>query len=80
MVAKLDPVIRGWRNYFRHGNSTRQLQQLDKYVRLRLWIAHAALNHGKKARLVRRFENWITQSRITSFYSSGVCVPNPRMP
>lgn len=36
MVAKLNPVIRGWRNYFRHGNSTRQLQQLDKYVRLRL--------------------------------------------
>lgn len=36
VVKYLNRVIRGWRNYFRIGNSTRQLQQLDRYVRQKL--------------------------------------------
>ena len=40
MVAKLNPIIRGWRNYFRVGNSTKKLQDLDRYVRQRVvqWV------------------------------------------
>ena len=30
LVAKLNPRIRGWRHYFRVGNSTQQLQALDR--------------------------------------------------
>jgi len=36
MVATLNPIMRGWRHYCRVGNSTRKLQALDRYVRLRL--------------------------------------------
>ncbi len=36
-VEKLNPLIRGWRNYFQHGNSTRRFKQLDEYVWMRLW-------------------------------------------
>jgi Group II intron, maturase-specific domain len=38
LVQGLNRVIRGWRTYFRVGNSTKKLADLDRYVRLRLWI------------------------------------------
>lgn len=36
-VEKLNPVIRGWRNYFQHGNSVKRFKQLDYYVWMKLW-------------------------------------------
>ena len=40
VIKFLNRVIRGWRNYFRLGNSTLKFQQLDRYVRYRLeqWL------------------------------------------
>lgn len=40
VVKNLNQVIRGWRNYFRIGNSTKKFQDLDRYVweRLRRWV------------------------------------------
>ena len=34
---KLNPLIRGWANYFRHGASKRTFTRLDKYVQTQLW-------------------------------------------
>jgi len=36
IVSDLNLVIRGWRNYFSVGNSTKQLKALDHYVWLRI--------------------------------------------
>ena len=36
-VEKLNPLIRGWRNYFQHGTSTKRFKQLDEYVWMKLW-------------------------------------------
>ena len=36
-VEKLNPLIRGWRNYFQHGNSTKRFKQLDEFVWMKLW-------------------------------------------
>ena len=36
MIAKLNPVLRGWGNYFRTGNADRKFNQLDIYVYERL--------------------------------------------
>jgi hypothetical protein len=36
LVAELNPVLRGWGNYFRWGNSARKFSQIDDYVRERL--------------------------------------------
>ncbi len=36
LVAELNPVLRGWGNYFRWGNSARKFSQVDEYVRKRL--------------------------------------------
>jgi retron-type reverse transcriptase len=40
VVKYLNRVIRGWRNYFRIGNSTKKFQDLDRFVqqRLRQWM------------------------------------------
>jgi group II intron reverse transcriptase/maturase len=73
VVAQLNPVIRGWRNYFRNGNSTKKLQDLDRYVRLRLWGA-ARLRKGLKGCLtLPSFIHWHRQSGIEHFYRTGIC-------
>ena len=38
IVERLNPVLRGWSNYFRHGNSARKFAQIDSYVHERLAI------------------------------------------
>src|SRR5262249_37775255 len=38
VVLRLNPVLRGWGNYFRHGNSARKFAQIDSYVHERLAI------------------------------------------
>jgi RNA-directed DNA polymerase len=44
VIAKLNPVLRGWGNYFRTGNSHRKFVQLDTYVcgRLVRWMTRRA--------------------------------------
>jgi hypothetical protein len=32
VIASLNPVLRGWGQYFRTGNASRQFLQLDRYV------------------------------------------------
>lgn len=36
IIARLNPVLRGWGNYFRTGNAARKFNQIDGYVRRRL--------------------------------------------
>jgi hypothetical protein len=36
VIAKLNPVLRGWGNYFRTGNASKQCNQRDEYVWQRL--------------------------------------------
>jgi hypothetical protein len=36
VVADLNPVLRGWGAYFRHGNSSRKFAAVDSYVHQRL--------------------------------------------
>ena len=32
IIATLNPVLRGWGNYFRTGNADREFNQMDGYV------------------------------------------------
>jgi group II intron reverse transcriptase/maturase len=36
LIAKLNPILRGWGNYFRTGNAAKKFNQLDTYVWRRL--------------------------------------------
>jgi group II intron reverse transcriptase/maturase len=48
-VERLNPVLRGWGNYFRHGNSAKKFAQIDSYVHERLAIL-ACNKHGLSGR------------------------------
>ena len=47
VVARLNPVLRGWANYFRHGTSSKAFAAINDYVHLRLAI-FMGRKHGRK--------------------------------
>ena len=77
VIHFLNRVIRGWRNYFRIGNSTRKLQQLDRYVRSRIqqWVRSRKGSRGRWDELA--FERLLVQSGLEYFYQSGRCGTRP---
>lgn len=54
VVEHLNPVLRGWGNYFGRGNSARKFSQVDSYVHERLAIL-ASTTYGRSGR------NWATR-------------------
>jgi len=52
VIADLNPVLRGWGNYFRTGNAARRFLQLDSYV----WRRLRALRIKRKGRNLRPAE------------------------
>ena len=69
-VEKLNPLIRGWRNYFQHGNSTKRFKQLDEYVWMKLWRRVYYRQKQKKYRehVLYGFRKWYANSGIEYFY------------
>ena len=70
LLRRLNPVLRGWCTYFRHGVSSRTFSYLDHYAfwRIVAWLKkrHVGLNMHT---LVRRFmPNWVIRAgRIEMF-------------
>jgi len=77
VVRYLNLVIRGWRNYFRIGNSTRKLQDLDRYVqqRLRRWVRKRKGPRGRWNEAA--FNAMLVQSGLEYFYKPGICKIKP---
>jgi group II intron reverse transcriptase/maturase len=46
VIAQLNPVLRGWGNYFRTGNASRQFRVIDTHV----WVRLRALRMKRKGR------------------------------
>jgi len=70
LVAELNPVLRGWGNYFRWGNSAKKFSQVDDYVRERL----ALFDSKKRQKAGRRWGTvhtyaWVT--RLGTYRLSG---------
>jgi RNA-directed DNA polymerase len=65
VVDRLNPVLRGWGNYFRGGNSARKFHQIDRYVHERLAILTAA-KHKRSGR------RWATDYNLAWFQRLGV--------
>ncbi len=66
VIAKLNPVLRGWSNYFRSGNADREFNELDSYVYRRVtnWINRRG---GQRSRF--RLDKWPSKR----LYAIGLC-------
>jgi group II intron reverse transcriptase/maturase len=62
VVKDLNPVLRGWGNYFRWGNSARKFSAIDSYVHQRL----AILASNKEGRRGRNWKKRFTYSWVRS--------------
>jgi hypothetical protein len=69
-VEYLNPVLRGWANYFRHGNSARKFSQVDSYVHERLAIL-ASVKHGRSGRNWATTYNWAWFQRLGVYNLTG---------
>jgi group II intron reverse transcriptase/maturase len=60
VIADLNPVLRGWGNYFRTGNAAERFIQLDTYV----WRRLCGLRRKRKGRNLRAGEvrRWTSES------------------
>jgi len=49
-IQRVNPILRGWGNYFRYGNSFEQFDKVDRYVwwrlRWRYWVEHRKRRRG----------------------------------
>lgn len=80
LIAVLNPVLRGWGNYFRSGNADRKFNQVDNYVheRLKRWMLRRC---GQRVR--GKLDTWTRQR----YYDLGlyrlrgtVCYPAQATP
>jgi RNA-directed DNA polymerase len=66
VIADLNPVLRGWGNYFRTGNAARRFNQLDTYV----WCRLRSLRVKRKGRNLRPGE--VSRWTRESFWNLGL--------
>ena len=62
LIADLNPVLRGWGNYFRTGNAAQKFNQIDTYVWQRLRRLHGEAQGPEPARRVRHSSGTATSS------------------
>ena len=65
VVGSLNPVLRGWGNYFRHSNSTRKFHAVDMYVAQRM-ARLASIKYGLRG------INWGQRFNYDWFKTLGV--------
>ena len=65
VVERLNPALRGWAGYFRHGNSSKKFAIVNSYVHQRMAIL-ASNKHGRSGR------NWATRFNYGWFTSLGI--------
>jgi group II intron reverse transcriptase/maturase len=72
IIQWLNEVIRGWRQYFGLGNGTRQFQQLDQHVRIRLYRFFRRKLGSRAKHIPERFNRWIVSCGVERFYQTGI--------
>jgi len=61
-IRRINPILRGWGNYYRYGNSFEQFEKVDRYVRWRLRWRHW-VEHRKRQRGMRDFPRDLYEAR-----------------
>ena len=65
IITRLNPLLRGWMNYFRFGNSSSKFERIDSYVheRLALWWSKKHQKSGRR---------WNSDFTRRKFKDSGI--------
>ena len=71
LIASLNVQIQGWRNYFKVGNSTKKLADLDRSVWLRLWLFLSKRRGDRGYLTPEAFQHWLGKSGLKYFYPTG---------
>jgi group II intron reverse transcriptase/maturase len=77
IIEHLNPVVRGWGNYFRYGNVKKLYQRLDEWTRMRLRSfleKKRAVTHQNK-----RIGNWQLKSQGLVLLQELLPIPSPAM-
>jgi len=77
IIERLNPVVRGWGNYFRYGNVNKLYQRLDEWMRMRLrsFLENKrAVTHQNK-----RIGNWQLKSQGLVLLQELLPIPSPAM-
>ncbi|MBU4257760.1 MAG: group II intron reverse transcriptase/maturase [Candidatus Omnitrophica bacterium] len=77
IIERLNPVVRGWGNYFRYGNVKTLYQRLDEWTRMRLRSfleKKRAVTHQNK-----RISNWRLKSQGLVLLQELLPIPFPVM-
>jgi RNA-directed DNA polymerase len=70
IIKRLNPIVRGWRNYFKIGHSTQKFKQLDNYIYRRLKRLAKARYKRKK---IKGFITWYETCGVERFSQKGIC-------
>ena len=67
VVILINPLLRGWMNYFKYGNSSKVFHAIDSYVhgRLALWWSKKHQKTGRR---------WKTDFTYEKYKESGVVI------
>ncbi len=65
VISELNPIVRGWGNYFAVGNSSQQFQKIDSYVQERLFL-FLSKKHAKRGR------GWSVRWKHINFRAEGL--------
>ena len=81
LIHRLDPVLRGWANYHRHGAASKTFAYLDAYTWRRVWLWLRTKHPKATVRdLQRRYLNrwWSEQDGVVLFSPATVAITRYR--
>jgi hypothetical protein len=61
MIEDLNPVIRGWGNYYKVGDVTSLFEDLDQWIRMRL-----------RSKVIRRHATWRSNAKMPNRVLRGL--------
>lgn len=79
LVPELNPILRGWGNYFKQGNANKAFLQMDRYVHYRLALFENRRRNRKRPHWCREFTyDWYRSLGVHTLWGT-VRYPNPSL-
>lgn len=73
IVKKVNPIVRGWRNYFKWGNCSEQFSMLNRFLFHRFKKVFKRKYSRRVSNYILDYEEWIHKTRIETFSTVKLC-------